>query len=536
MLHRVLLPVLLTVPMYPQATQEVLELAETPVFKASVVARDTKAINYRSRSGATKIDFVGTALMPSARGEAKVEAKRGYIEIEVEFWNLGSPSEFGAEYLTFVLWSISPEGRATNLGELLVNKRRRSKLNVTSELQVFGLIVTAEPYFAVRQPSDLIVMENEIRKGTKGRIFFIDAKTELLQRGQYAALANPLGLTVDLKQAPIDVYQARNAIEISKSLGAPKYASETFGKAEHSLDMASRLLPVKSKWKEVIMNARQATQFAEDARELAIKRQQQEALANERREAAEREAEAKARAAEAEARRQAEEARRKAEEAARAQAEIARQQEERRRMEAELAAARDAAKRAEAEAARAQALFQQEVARREAERAQTLAAEADELRRQAELEKAELRGRLLRQFNMVLETRDTARGLVVNLSDVLFDVGQYTLRPLAREKLARLSGIVLAYPGLNLKTEGHTDTTGSEELNQKLSERRAGAVRDYLVEQGIPTGSVSSVGMGFSMPVADNSTREGRQKNRRVEIIVSGEVIGTSVLDATLGQ
>ncbi|MCP5110743.1 MAG: OmpA family protein, partial [bacterium] len=232
MLNRLFLSVLLTAPMYPQGAPEVHELPDTPVFKTSVVARTTKAINYKSRSGATKIDFVGTALMPSARGEAKVEAKKGYIEIEVEFQNLGSPSQFGAEYLTYVFWSVSPEGRATNLGELVVNKQGRAKLNVTSELQVFGLIITAEPYFAVRQPSDLIVMENEIRKGTKGRIFFIDAKTELLERGQYAALANPLGLTVNVDQAPLDLYQARNALQISKMLGAAEYASDTFKKAE----------------------------------------------------------------------------------------------------------------------------------------------------------------------------------------------------------------------------------------------------------------------------------------------------------------
>ncbi|MCP5114449.1 MAG: OmpA family protein, partial [bacterium] len=207
-----------------------------------------------------------------------------------------------------------------------------------------------------------------------------------------------------------------------------------------------------------------------------------------------------------------------------------------RRVEAELAAARSAAQSAEAESARAQAILQEEAARSEAMRARSAAEMAEQLRGEAEREKAELRARLLRQFNQALETRDTDRGLVVNMSDVLFDTAKFTLRPIAREKLARLGGIVLAYPELRLQAEGHTDTTGSEEFNQELSEKRAASVRDFLVEQGVPADAVAAVGLGFSVPVADNGTREGRQKNRRVELIVSGEVIGTSVLDATIEQ
>ncbi len=234
---------LLTAPAYPQAgspaaqgdTSKVEQLEEMPVFRTSVVSKTAKAINYQYRSGATKIDFVGTSLMPRARGEAKVGSKKGYTAIEVEFQKLQPASRLGAEYLTYVMWSVSPDGRASNLGELLLTKIGRAKLNVTTELQVFGLIVTAEPYFAVRKPSDLIIMENEIRKGTKGRIFIIDAKYELLQRGQYERLANPLALSLDLKKVPLDVYQARNALEIAKSLSAGQYASDIFRKAKASL-------------------------------------------------------------------------------------------------------------------------------------------------------------------------------------------------------------------------------------------------------------------------------------------------------------
>ena len=492
------------------------------MFKTSVVSKTAKAINYQYRSGATKIDFVGTALMPTARGEAKVESKKGYIGIEVKFQGVRPPTKFGTEYLTYVIWSISPDGRPSNLGELVLDKNGRAKLNVTSELQVFGLIVTAEPYFAVRVPSDLIVMENEIRKGTKGRIFIIDTKYELLERGRYEQLSNPLSLSLDLKKIPLDVYQARNALIIAKSSGAEKYASDIFGKAEASMEMADRILDNKSMRKTVIQNARQAAQFAEDSRELAVKRQEEEALATERREAAEREEEARTRATEAEARQL-------AEEEARAKAEAAKLEADRNRMMAEVAAAKAAAEQARADAQRAQAELQREAARRAAELAQEQAQTSERARMEAEQEKAELRARLLQQFSLVLETRDTDRGLVVNMSDVLFDTGKFALRPIAREKLARLAGIVLAYPGLRLQAEGHTDTTGSEELNQRLSEKRSEAVREYLVSQGVLEHAVTSTGLGFSMPVASNDTREGRQQNRRVEIIVSGEVIGTAV-------
>ena len=527
---KLFLLLVMTLTAYPQAQQSparqdaagVEHLDETPLFRTSVVSRTAKAIDYQYRSGATKIDFVGTSLMPRARGEAKVESKKGYIEIEVAFQFVEPPAKFGAEYLTYVMWSISPDGRANNLGELLLSKSGRAKLNVTSELQVFGLIVTAEPHFAVRVPSDLIVMENEIRKGTKGRIFIIDTKYELLQRGQYERLANPLALSVDLKRVPLHVYQARNALEIAKSVGAPEYAPDIFRKAEAGMETADRLLPNKSKRKQVIQQARQAVQFAEDSRELAVKRQEEEALANERRAAAEREAEAQARAADAEARRV-------AEEEARARAEAEKAEADRNRLLAEVAAARAAADQARADAQRAQAELQREAARRAAEQARREAEQAQQGRWQAEQEKAELRARLLQQFNLVLETRDTDRGLVVNLSDVLFDTGKFALRPVAREKLARLAGIVLAYPGLRLQAEGHTDNIGSEEFNQRLSEQRAEAVREYVVSQGLLEHAVSSLGLAFSMPVASNDTREGRQQNRRVEIIVSGEVIGTAV-------
>jgi outer membrane protein OmpA-like peptidoglycan-associated protein len=516
---------------------DVEQLAETPLFQADVVSRTVKAINYQYQQGATRIDFVGSPAMAGASGQAKVEGKRGYYEIEAEFRGIDPPVRFGSEYLTYVLWSISPEGRASNLGEVLIDDDGRAKLNVTSELQIFGLIVTAEPYFAVRQPSDVIVLENELREDTKGRVHFIESKTELLERGQYQPLANPLALRPDLESAPLEMYEARNAIAIAKSLQAEQYAGDTFTKATASLDMAEQTLQRlgarnRNNRREVARVARQTVQFAEDARELAVRRQAQERIETERRMAAEREAAAKAAFEEAARQRAEAEQRQKAEEEARQRAEKDKVEAERRSMEAEqkrlqaeLAAAQAAAAKAEADAARAQALAEQQKATQAAQ-------EAERLRWQAEQEKLALRRRLLEQFSLVLDARDTERGLVVNIGDVLFASGSATLRPEAREKLARFSGIVLAYPDLRLETEGHTDNVGSLEMNQKLSEERAEAVREYLISQGVPSDSISARGMNFSAPVADNDTAAGRGKNRRVEIIISGEIIGSEVSSA----
>jgi outer membrane protein OmpA-like peptidoglycan-associated protein len=519
-------------------------LAQTPepvTFKADVVAKSTKAVNYRYRMGATNLDFVGTALMPEAKGKVKVESKAGRIEIDFEIRGMSAATRFGNEYLTYVLWAITPEGRPQNLGEVQLNNGR-GKLTVTTELQVFGLIVTAEPYFAVTMPSDLIVAENELRQDTLGRFETIDAKFELLQRGEYAKMPNPMGLALDPK-VPLELYQARNAILIAKAAQADKYAPDVMEKAESSLKQAEEYQLRRREAKPTAMMARDAVQRAEDARALAVKRAEEERLENERQAAAAREAAARQAAAEeaerrakAEEERRAEEARRVAAELERAKAEAERLRaqadreaaerrrldEERRRMEAELAAARAEQERRRLEDERQKALLQEEAARKLAEEARAMAARAEQ-------EKVALRERLFAQFNQVLETRDTERGLVVNMGDLLFDVGKATLRLDAREKLARLSGLVLAHPGLRLDAEGYTDSTGSDALNQRLSEQRAEAVRAYLESQGIPAENLSARGFGKENPVADNSTAKGRQQNRRVEIIVSGEVIGTKL-------
>jgi outer membrane protein OmpA-like peptidoglycan-associated protein len=498
----------------------------SPIFKVNVVSKSTKAINYRHRSGSTTINFVGTALMPKARGQAKVDSRPGAISVDGTFKEVGAPSQFGSEYLTYVLWAISPEGRPKNLGEILLDGGKGS-LKVTTDLQVFGLVVTAEPYFSVTQPSDLIVMENEVRPDTLGKFEIIDAKYELLQRGQYQKLANALQLQPD-PGVPIEIYEARNAVHIAQSSGADKYAADSFQKAQTTLQQSEDYLKRKQR-KPAIMIARETAQTAEDARVIAVKRQEEEALQKERDAAAAREAEAKRETEEEQRRREQAETERKAEEGRRAQAEAAKATAEAekataetQRLQAELATAKEAAERAKAEAAQAQAAAA-------AEKAERAAAEADRLRQQAEQEKQQLRAQLLQQLNAVLETKDTDRGLVVTMADVLFDSGKYTLRPAAREKLAKLAGIVLGHPGLRLAAEGHTDSTGSSEFNQKLSVKRAESVTEYLSGQGVPSESLSASGFGETKPIAQNNTAAGRQQNRRVELIVSGEVIGTKI-------
>jgi outer membrane protein OmpA-like peptidoglycan-associated protein len=512
--------------------------AEAPIFRMTVIQRSIQAVNYRHRSGSTEVDLHGTELMPEARGKAKVNSKQGRLEVDADMNHMVAPGTYGPEYLTYVLWAVTPEGRATNLGEVLVNPDGKSKLDVTTELQAFGLIVTAEPYFGVTQPSDVVVMENIIRPETKGQWETVDAKYELLKRGQYVHNQNAAALRPGqpYSKVPLELYEARNAVQIARWAAADKYAADTFAKAQDQLNQAEAYLARKAGEKPVAMMARAAVETSEDARIISLRKQREEELARERQAAADREAAAKAKADE-EARQRADaEARERAQAQLRAQAETARAQAETERLAAErakaeaLAAAQQAEQaKAAADEARAAALAEQQRLAAEAQKSQLQAQEADRLRQQAEADRERIRQELLQQLNMVLETRESARGLIVNMSDVLFDFGKATLKPGTREKLAKVAGIVLAHPGLTLEVEGHTDSIGSDEYNQKLSEARASAVRDYLAGQGIKSDAITARGFGKTQPVASNSTAEGRQRNRRVEMVVSGDIIGTKI-------
>jgi len=488
------------------AQQQVEPMEKMPVFRTQVVSRTTKAVDYRHRGGSTRVDLKGTELMPRADGEARVESKQGRLEINAKLGGLEPANKFGLEYLTYVLWAITPEGRANNLGELILNDGK-SELHVTTDLQAFGLIITAEPYFAVTQPSDLVVAQNMVRSDTKGREEAIDVKYELLPRGLYTSQVEPLKDVVygiDRK-APLELFEARNAVRIARSAKANQYAASTFAKAEQDLKQAEDYYRRKQGKTPIGTVAREAAQTAEEARVMSLKRQGDERVQQEKDAAAAREAQSKA------------------------EAERSREEAERSRQEAELAAQKAALQKQQADAAQAAALAQQQALQAENEKARLQAEEAERGRQKAEADKAQLRAKILQQLNAILVTRDTARGLIATMPDVLFETNSFTLRPRARESLAKFAGILLAYPDLRLEVDGHTDSTGSDEYNQQLSEKRAASVRDYLVQQGIPISSVAIMGFGKTQPVASNATAAGRQQNRRVELVVSGEVIGTPI-------
>jgi outer membrane protein OmpA-like peptidoglycan-associated protein len=496
---------------------------KTPVFRANVVSRSTKAVDYRHRGGSTKVDLRGTELLPSASGEARVESKTGRLEINAKLNGLEPANKFGMEYLTYVLWAVSPEGRANNLGEIVLSGGK-SEIRVTTDLQAFGLIVTAEPYFAVTQPSDLVVAENVIRTDTKGREEAINVKYELLPRGLYASQVEPLRdvvYGVDSK-APLDLFEARNAVRIARNAKAEQYASSSFAKAEQDLKQAEDYYRRKQGRTPIGTVARESTQTAEEARVMSLKHQEEERIAKDKEAAAAREAQARAET-------EAETQRRQQAEAERATAEQAKAEADRSKQEADLAARKAELEKAEAETAKAAALEQQQALQAENERTRSQADESERGRQKAEQEKAEMRARLLQQLNAILVTRDTARGLIATMPDVLFETNQFALRPAARESLAKLSGILLAYPDLRLEVDGHTDSVGSDAYNQQLSEKRAASVRDYLVQQGLPMSSATERGFGKTQPIASNATAAGRQQNRRVELVVSGEVIGTAI-------
>ena len=503
-----------------QGQSTVQPMETTPVFRVNVVSRSTKAVDYRHRGGSTKVDFRGTDLMPNASGEARVESKTGRLEINAKLNGLQPANKFGLEYLTYVLWAVTPEGRANNLGEIVLSDGK-SEIRVTTDLQAFGLIVTAEPYFAVTQPSDLVVVENVIRVDTKGREEAINVKYELLPRGLYASQVEPLRdmvYGIDSK-APLDLFEARNAVRIARAAKAEKYASSSFAKAEQDLKQAEDYYRRKQGRTPIGTVAREAAQTAEEARVMSLKRQEEERVEKDKEAAAAREAQARAET-------EAETQRRQQAETERATAEQAKAEADRSKQEADLAARKAVQEKEEAETAKASALEQQQALQAENERARSQAEESERGRQKAEQEKAAMRARLLQQLNAILVTRDTARGLIATMPDVLFETNKSSLKPAARESLAKVAGILLAYPDLRLEVDGHTDSVGSDAYNQQLSEKRAASVRDYLVPQGIPISSVTVLGFGKTQPVASNATAAGRQQNRRVELVVSGEVIG----------
>ncbi|MGA9528525.1 MAG: OmpA family protein [Terriglobales bacterium] len=506
-------------------TNAVMEPAAVPVFRVNVVSRSVSAVNYEHRSGGSKLDFAGTDLMPSANGEAKVNSKRGSIEIDAEFGDLQKPTIFGNEYLTYVLWAISPEGRAVNLGEVLVGDNHRSKLRVTTDLQAFALIVTAEPYYAVRQPSNAVVLENVVRETTKGTTEAVNINYELMERGGYIPTGYKFDPVVLNTKLPLEFFEARNALRIAQSEGAEQYASGSYDHAVQLMNNADEYATSKHiEIKPLIAVSREEVQTAEDARAIAVKKLDEIRLANEREASSNAQAQSQRQADNAIQQKNQAQSDAAVALAAKIQAET-----DASKARADAANAQSATAQAQSDLANSQAASATALsaAQADAEQSRLAAQQSQQAAQQAETDKTAMRAKLSEQLNSILQTRDSARGLIVSMSDVLFDTGQYSLKPGAREKLAKVAGILLAYPGLNIEVGGYTDNVGGDAMNQTLSENRASSVRDYLVQEGVATNSVSSKGFGNTLPVASNDNPSGRQQNRRVELLVSGESIGS---------
>lgn len=504
-----------------ETAQPVNNQYNTPVYRVNVVERSAQAINYRNRGDEMKFNMAPTDLLPKSKGEVKVKPHRDRVQIESKFSDMKPATIFGPEYLTYVMWAITPEGRPVNLGEVQVHLKgdSNSELSTSTPLQAFGLIVTAEPYAAVTRPSNLVVLENEITPKIKADVQPITAKYEALDRGEYRVNLNPADLPSQSaderkKDKALPLIEAENAIAIAKAAGAQTYVPESVVKAEQYLNQAENAFRRDDPSGEVATPANLAQQTAEDARLISIRKKHEEEVARQRLEQQRRMDQARAEAEQSRQQAQQYEQQRLAAEQAKREAEAARQE--------ALAQQQQLAQQAE------QARLQAQQAQTQAQQAQTQAQQAEQARLAAERQTQETRDRLMQQLNSVLQTRNTARGLIVNMNDVLFDLNKATLKPGAQLSLAKVAGILMAYPDLKVQVEGFTDSTGTEQYNQRLSEQRAQTVRDFLTAQGVPRDNITSQGFGESEPIASNDNAAGRQMNRRVELVVSGNAIGQS--------
>ena len=478
------------------------------IYRVKVVQHNLDCVNYLHRSGSTTIGFQGTPLLAGAKGEAKVTSERGAITVEARFEGLTPANGFGHEYLTYVLWAISSDGRAQNLGEVLP-AGTRNNIRVTTALQSFGMIVTAEPYFSVTEPSDMVVLQNVIRQDkTSGVLETVNANYFLLPRGTYAETAGPHSVANPItrnEHSPLELYEADNAVRIAQDSGADKYAPEIMKQAQLDLQNASSMDTSKHRDEKMeITDAREAVQRAEDARIASLRKQAAE------QQAATVMAKEQAQADAAQSQQQAAQSQQQA-----AQSQLEAQQAQMQAQQAKLQADQAQAAKAQADAAR-------ELAEAQAAEARAKAAEAGKSAEDANA----VREKLRQQLNTVLATSETARGLIVNMSDVLFDTGKYTLKPGTQVSLAKVAGILQSYPGLKVQVEGYTDSIGSDDFNQKLSDNRAAGVKNFLISQGVSSGNITSEGFGKNDPVADNATSSGRTQNRRVNMVVSGDAIG----------
>ena len=480
-----------------------------PIYRINVVERTVKAVNYRYRSGPTLIDLRGTVLLPDGKGIAKVESSAGRTDIDASVNHMKPPQQYGREYMTYVLWAITPEGRPHNLGEVALNHSDDGRIHVTTDLQAFAMIVTAEPYWAVRQPSDVVVLENQIRPDTEGTFQTVNAKYELLPRGEYTwqpgavdeAVANAPKVSTRQYEALAELYQAENAVGVAGAAGAQQYAPDTYASAQQLLSRAQSMQAAHADSHRMIEIARQAAQTAEDARLIAVQRQQQDQLRS-------------AQASLDQARQQAASALASAQqlkgqadqEVQQAQIAVKQANERANALEAQIQADQAALSQAQNQAVSAGKRAREEQAESRIERSSAQAAGT-----------AATRSRLLNQLNTALPALDTPRGLIVTVADSGFS-GE-TVRAAEAERIARAGAILAAQPGLRVKVEGYSETAAQ----QPLSETRAFAVRRVLTNNGLAPSAVIAEGFGDSRPLGP----PGQAQNSRVEIVITGSsVIG----------
>jgi flagellar motor protein MotB len=478
-----------------------------PVYRVTVVQRTVDAINYQYRAGPTRVDIRGTVLLTGAKGEATVDPQRGRTEIDAKFEGLVAPQRFGQEYLSYVLWAITPDGGSHSLGEIVPNSSNKASLHVTTDLQAFGLIVTAEPYAAVRQPSDVVVLQNEVRPDTVGQIQPINVKVELMPRGKYTwnvpsnestEAANAPKVSMSRYEALLEIYEAQNAMGVARAAGAGQYAADTLAKAQEALTQAQRFEDSKGSEAQVVQFARDATEIAEDARAIAEKCKQDAQLNTARSQVA---------------------AAQQAQQQAEAAAQLAQQQAATAQAQAQAAQAQGEADRLARQVAEANA----QAAREQSQTAVVVVTPAPAPTTGAlpEQNAKDVRLRLMRQLNAALPTMDTPRGLEVTVDDSCFSGSQ--LRPGLTGAMAQLAAALESQPGLRVSVEGDTDSPATSEE----ATLRAAAVAGALVRAGVPAPEVSSQGLGNSRMLVSNDTERGRIENRRVEIVISGDPIGT---------
>jgi flagellar motor protein MotB len=475
-----------------------------PVYRVTVIQSTLDSVSFQPNSGPAKIDFRGTVLLPAAKGDATVDPQKGHTAIDAKFDGLRAPQRFGNEYLSYVLWAVTPDGRAHNLGEIVPNGSDHAHLPVTTDLQAFGLMVTAEPYAAVRHPSDLIVLENQIRPDTIGDRLPVKVKVELMPRGQYtwnvpasesAEVANAPKVSMSRYQAMLEVYEAQNALGIARTAGAEKYDPDVYAKAQQEFQQAEQLQASKGGDDLVVQHARAATEIAEDARIIADRRQQDEALIAARQRTL-----------------QAQEAAEQAQAMAQKEHELAQS------AQVQAQVDHDARLRAEQDA---QAARERELAASAAAQIAPPPVVVEVVPSDLPAAVKERRAQLFQRMNSFMVTRDTPRGLDATLEDNEFNGSQ--LRPGPASALAQLAGVLISHPGLHISVEGSSDTPNGA----ALAGERAQAAAAALMRAGVPARQISSESIGNSRLIVSNATEQGRMENRRVEILISGDSIGT---------